>query len=428
VAKLLTICPYRLLPLRGGGALRCYHLLRQLARVHEVHAIIFQPESELRGASEGNGLPDSVRIYSPIDTPAPPSLFNLLPGRLANALHYRWLRRNLRGPATAELLAAHHLIRDILAANPIDAVIFETLGTMTAVPLARRVRPGLKFILDAHNVESRLLDRQMKNDSAPSSRRNAGLARLRRIESRLDQDVDAIWACSNEDSREFQAFNKVPVITVPNGVDTHSKPFDCNPAKRQRRELLFCGSLSYPPNWQGLRWFLREAWPVVRNLDPGACLKIVGSGKIPTALEEVVIGPNITLVGEVLDLAPVYGGASVAICPLLTGSGTRLKILEAMSFGVPVVSTRIGAEGIDALDGRDFLLADKSDDFASSIRRLLSEPALYEMIQQSARRLVEQRYEWDIIGQLALAALDSTFAQSGIQQPPEAKLASDEDK
>src|ERR1017187_1635891 len=99
MGKLLTVCPYRLLPLRGGGSLRCFHLLRQLARFHEVHAIIFQREAELRSETEGCKVPEAVRTYSPIDKPPPATIFGRLPRKIGVALHYRWLRRSFQGPA-----------------------------------------------------------------------------------------------------------------------------------------------------------------------------------------------------------------------------------------------------------------------------------------------------------------------------------------
>jgi glycosyltransferase involved in cell wall biosynthesis len=266
----------------------------------------------------------------------------------------------------------------------------------------------------------------MSSNSAPSARQEAELARLRQIERSLDQQVDSVWACSEEDRREFQVHNELPVFTVPNGVDTRSKPFDFSPAKRQSRELLFCGSLNYPPNWQGLRWFLREVWPAVRKDQPATRLTIVGSGVRQEQLGGELSRPNVSFAGEAPDVAPWYVRASVALCPLLTGSGTRLKILEAMSFGAPVVSTQIGAEGIEAVDGQHLLLADKPEAFAGAIARLHSDPVLYERIRQSARRLVEQRYDWDIIGQIASRALESTLAKPAYREAGDAKIASTE--
>src|ERR1017187_3209219 len=134
MATLLSICHYELLPIQGGGALRSFHLLRQLAREHEIHAIIFQREAELRRETEGYKLPDSVRVYSPIDHPRPATLFDRLPRRWGPGLHYRWLRRSWRGPASGDVLRCHHLIRRILQEQTIDAVIFEYVGTLSIAP------------------------------------------------------------------------------------------------------------------------------------------------------------------------------------------------------------------------------------------------------------------------------------------------------
>jgi glycosyltransferase involved in cell wall biosynthesis len=279
---------------------------------------------------------------------------------------------------------------------------------MTAAPLARRLRPGVACVLDAHNVDHRLLERQMSGDSArpPSPQQSAVVDRVRRLERSLDHHVDAVWACSEDDRQEFQAHNDLPVCTSPNGVDCRAKPFDPGPTKSEGREILFCGSLTYGPNSQGLIWFLKNIWPEIRRRVPKVLLTIVGRDGSAEQFQEHLVDSSISFVGEVLDLEPYYRRASLSVCPLLMGSGTRLKILEAMSFGVPVVSTRIGAEGIGAAGGQHLLLADTPADFAEAIDRLLTDATLYELVRLAARRLVEEHYDWDVIGESARRSLE----------------------
>jgi glycosyltransferase involved in cell wall biosynthesis len=406
MAGILTIIPYAPLPLRGGGALRSFHLLRQLARFHEVHAIIFQREAELRAGMDGYRVPDAVHIYSPLDRPPPPTLFDRLPRRLAPALHYRWLRRSWRGPAEGTLLRCHHLLSEILTSQTIDAVHFEHLSTMMAAPLVRRLSPKTFRILDAHNVDHLLGPRMAAVAGAAQSSSNQRSQRqIEWHEKHLARSVHAVWACSEEDRAVFAAFNRIPIEVVPNGVDLSSRPFDERPDKAAASEVLFVGSLNYPPNLDGLRWFVDEIWPRIRAARPDTRLTVVGRGGSAEELASVRNAPGVDLIGEVADVAPYYRRAGVFVCPLREGSGTRLKILESMAFGNPVVSTRIGAEGIQAEPGRDLLIADVPQHFADAVVDLITNPARFDSIRHHGRALVEGRYDWDLIGDRAAESI-----------------------
>ena len=407
MARLLTICHYELLPIRGGGALRSFHLLRQLAREHEVHAIIFQREAELRRETEGYKVPDSVRIYSPIDHPPPASVFDRLPRRLGPGLHYRWLRRSWRGPASADVLRCHHLIRRILGEHQIDAVIFEYVGILGAASLIRRLSPRTRRILNAHNVDHKLYAQQLASrygQTIPDRERRI-LAQTKWMEENLGSFVHNFWACSDRDRTALQALSGLGGFTIQNGIDTATRPFDPNPAKAQIKTLLFCGSLSYAPNLNGLEWFRKEVWPQLREADSSVRLRIIGSGARPDHYAELRADSTVEFLGEVDTVLPHYCRSGVCIVPLLEGSGTRLKLLEAMSLGNPVVSTRIGAEGIEASDGEHILLADDPNAFTSAILRLLHEPITFNNMRRAARRLVEARYDWALIGDRMNAAL-----------------------
>jgi polysaccharide biosynthesis protein PslH len=414
VAHVLTICPYRLLPLRGGGALRCFHLLRQLARFHDVHAIVFQREAELRQETDGYMVPDNVHICSPVDTPPPRTLFDWLPARFGPGLHYRWLRRSWRGPAEATLLRCAHLVESILAEVEIDAVIFEELGAMATAPLARRLRPPARRVVNLYNVNHRLMGQELA--AATDSARRAALARSLRDaewqERHLGRYVDAFLACSDDDRVILEGCSGLQGYTVPNGVDTEYYRFEEQPCAGRGAHLLFCGSLTYAPNVDGLKWFSEAVWPLVLQAQPAAELTIVGRGGTAGAMPWLDAAPRVRLVGEVPDTRPYYASAAVAICPLRMGSGTRLKVLEAMSAGTPVVSTTIGAEGICAVPGEHILLSDTLQEFAQGVTQLLTGAAFAERMRRNARGLVARVYDWNRIGEEMNAAL------AGMMDPP----------
>ncbi|MFZ2640841.1 MAG: glycosyltransferase [Verrucomicrobiia bacterium] len=408
MARLLTICPYDLIPLRGGGALRSFHLLRQLARFHEVHAILFQSEASLRKEAEGYKVPDNVRIYSPIDTPAPRMWFDRLPRRIGPGLKYRWLRRSWQGPAEGELLSCHHLIRKVLGSQQIDAVVFEHRGTMKASPLVRRLCPSARLVLNTHNVDYRLMVEESSlggtRECTPSMQK--ALARTQWEEDHLGRFVDAVWTCSEDDRRVLTAHNRIPCSVIPNGVDCSFFSFDANPSKAQSPFLIFTGALGTEANKDAVTWLIRDLWPRIVNERPDLRLLLVGAGMPAALAEEARAVPGVEVAGEVPDVRPYFQKASVALVPLRIGSGTRLKIMEAMAQGNPVISTGKGAEGLEATDGEHLLLANESGSLVQTLLRLLSDPARFHRLRQSARSFVEQRYDWNVIGNLANQAID----------------------
>ena len=403
MARLLTICPYSLLPLRGGGALRSFHLLRQLAREHEVHAIIFQREAELRRETEGYQVPDSVRVYSPNDDPPPRTWFDKLPRLAGPGLHYRWLRRSSVGPAEGALLRCYHLVCQILLENRIEVVVFEHRSTMKAAPLARRLSPSTRLVLDAHNVDHRLMAQEYSGGGTrtPNARERKWIARTEWEEDHLQQFVDAVWCCSEEDRRALAAPGRVPGYVIPNGVDCSSLGFDVNPAKAQSPFLLFSGWMGTEANKDAVAWLIRDLWPLLTKGRPGLRLLLVGGGMPAALAEEARAKPGVEVSGEVADVRPWFRKASVALVPLRIGSGTRLKILEAMSQGNPVVSTRRGAEGIEVRNGETILLADDPAAFAQAVIGLLDDHALFDRVRATARKFVENHYDWDVVGKAA---------------------------
>jgi glycosyltransferase involved in cell wall biosynthesis len=155
---------------------------------------------------------------------------------------------------------------------------------------------------------------------------------------------------------------------------------------------MFFGAINYFPNQDGLLYFLREVWPSIEKRDPKARLKIIGQHPTPEILAHR--GPRIEVAGKVDDLRPHLASAAVSIAPLRIGGGTRFKILETMAMARPIVSTSLGAEGIDAEPGRHLLLGDDAASFAAAVSRVLADPELASRLGREGRALVEERYSW----------------------------------
>jgi glycosyltransferase involved in cell wall biosynthesis len=205
-------------------------------------------------------------------------------------------------------------------------------------------------------------------------------------------------------------------LVIPNAADVeYYKPRATDPPP-DGRTVVFFGHLSYFPNVDGVTYFIQEIWPRIVEVRPEARLKIIG-GQAPRSLEELT-RPGIEFAGFVPDLRPHLAAAAAVVVPLRLGGGTRLKIVEAMAMGKPIVSTTLGAEGIEAVPGRDLLVEDQPAAFADAVNQLLADPHLVARLGQSARQLAVQRYAWSG----AARALESFYREildgSSMQSEP----------
>jgi len=174
---------------------------------------------------------------------------------------------------------------------------------------------------------------------------------------------------------------------------------------------VFFGLLSYVPNIDGVAYFVENIWPRIAAANPQARFKVIGGSPPPSLL--ALGGPRIEFTGFVPDLRPHLAAAAAVVVPLRFGGGTRLKIVEAMAMGKAMVSTTLGAEGIEAMPGRDLLIEDQPSSFADAVNRLLAKPTESARIGQSARQLAEERYSWSG----AARALESFYRQLPATNP-----------
>jgi glycosyltransferase involved in cell wall biosynthesis len=203
--------------------------------------------------------------------------------------------------------------------------------------------------------------------------------------------ADAVCATSGEEAAVFEAWGAQRVILVPNGVDTGAIAYE--PPSRSKT-VLYMGHFGYRPNAAAGLELVEEIFPRVRELVGDARLELVGR-EPSTDLRRSAGGP-VEVTGEVPDVLPHLRAARVLVVPLRSGGGTRLKLLEAMAAGVPVVSTAFGAAGLDLRDGRELILAESSRDLAQHAARLLEDDELARELSRNARQLVERRYDWAI--------------------------------
>jgi glycosyltransferase involved in cell wall biosynthesis len=247
-----------------------------------------------------------------------------------------------------------------------------------------------KLVLDLHNIESELARTHARAARWPASWASDRFAEsYQRLEHEWLPQYDLILVASEDDRRRLAHIDVSRNIRVfPNAL-----PEIARPSVAEADAIVFSGNLEYHPNVEAVRWFRARIWPRVREQPPRVEWRLVGSN--PAAVARFTGGdPRIRVVGPVDDAVAHLADAKVCLAPLLSGSGTRFKILEAWAAGRAVVSTTLGAEGLDARDGEHLLLADDPDDFADAVVKLWNDPALRARLGDAGWAHYRERFTW----------------------------------
>jgi polysaccharide biosynthesis protein PslH len=373
---LLPEAPY---PTRGGGALRSACMVDYLARHFHLEAVNFRLQ----------GRPDPAERF-----PA-----GLLAGSLAIDLPHHskdfasraWRNagRAWRGvPPLMERFGGRQTeLERYLTGRHFDEIWLEHFWMAPYAPLLRQ--HGRRLVLDLHNIESRLFE-SLASGEGPVMRallRHFAAASTRMERQWLPQ-FDQVLVASVDDAERAAALGAARVTVVPNAIPWHSLPVG-----ERSKSLVFSGNFEYQPNQQGLRWFIGQCWPQILAAVPDLRLRLVGVG-IEYAARHTAGAANVDLVGPVEDAIEELGRSLVAIVPLLAGSGTRLKILEAWAAGTAVVSTAIGAEGLEANPEEVVKIASDPGSFTQSVIGLVQNEGERSRLATNARLLCERAYTW----------------------------------
>lgn len=288
-----------------------------------------------------------------------------------------------------------------------------TMAQFLLPPLEQTAwRGGVRLIFDAHNAVWAIMEQVMRTAPLPIRPFLWLEARkLKAYEGKVVSQFDHTLAVTKLDQEALlhaaanvtNGRNQTAISVIPIAVDTDS----IVPQKRKivPGNIMTLGTLHYPPNADGIRWFAKEVFPQINERMPGTTLTIVGKNP-PTDFNEFASNGRIRVTGYVPDLDPFMSRAEVLVVPVRSGGGMRVRLLEGFARGMPMVTTSIGLEGIDAHHDQEVLIADDAESFARETLRLLSDRALQRRLSVQGRRLAEQRYDWTRV----LPELDSIYA------------------
>jgi polysaccharide biosynthesis protein PslH len=394
--KLLYFAAHQLWPLTSGNRLRDYHLARELAKRASVTFVEMCHSGETPSRPPAHcGFEEIISLRKGVGYTPDKIIRGLIGSSPLTTLNYFQ-------PRSASQLA------NLLANRKFSNLQLQGVHLSNYLPTIQAALDRSAILIDWHNIESELMWRYSQNTSIwPKrmlARRTAAL--LERTETMLLEGYPVHTVASQREREKLLA--RCPganVRVIPNGVDTEwFSPATIAEVQRNtrvrmprpRRSVLFVGSMDYHANIHAVTWFAREVWPEIASRHPD--LEFVIAGRHPSLAVRKLAAARVRVTGTVEDIRPFYASATAVVVPLRVGSGTRLKILEAMAAGVPVVSTRLGAEGIEATPDVHLLLADTASDIVQAIDRIVGSVEISARLASTARDLVVRRYDWAPLG------------------------------
>jgi glycosyltransferase involved in cell wall biosynthesis len=383
--RVLQLCPRVPWPPHDGGRVAMLQIARGLAAAGvEVEVLSLDPAKHRADPDAARRALRPVPLSTvPIDTGAP-----LRAALAARRLGVPWLVARFWSPRFAALVAER------LRARPVDVVHVESPFLLPYLP-AIRAATGAPVALRAQNVELRIWQGLAAGERRPLRRRLLArlAAALAAWEPAAVDRCDLVVPISAEDEADFRALGVArPSFVLPCGVDLEAAPAPVPAAAADPFSAYFLGSMLYLPNREAVEWILARLWPLVREREPRLRLTVAGSA-MPPALARRLESAGIAVAADVADAAAFAAPFGATIAPLSSGSGMRVKLLEAMALGKPVVATPLGARGIAATPGEHLLLAEDAAAFADALVRCARDRELAGRLGAAARRLIEERYD-----------------------------------
>lgn len=381
-----------------GASSRNYYLLKALAKNHRVSLLALSERSEkhmLGDLSHLEHLTDTTQVVT------------------IRSLPKRWRQFIDLLIGKSYMLNAHTFvemqdaINELFAREAFDLVLFESV-LIANYRLPRKV----KVVIDQHNIEYELQMRTFEQETAWLRKGYGWLesSRLKPIELNICRQADLVLVTSQRERLNLsELLLGTSIEVVPNGVDIE-KFKNTGEVEEVPNRVIFTGTMDYYPNIHAVLLFAQRCWPLIQAQVPTATWLIAGRNP-PPEIRNLAELPGITVTGTVSDIRPYLASSTVAIVPLHIGSGTRLKILEALAMRKAVVTTSIGCEGLIVENKKHLLITDPSEEFARAVITLLNNPELRTTLGNAGRALIETEYSWEYSGSRLLQVLETHFEE-----------------
>jgi len=395
-------------PPHSGVTSRTFNVLRQLAVDYDVDLVAFSRRSHQPGQSDRDAACRALRgvaasVAEPTPIPSEHSTLRRVSDHLRSVLSGRVFTYYQYGSR-----AFADRLRATLRARTPDLVHLDSLDVHRWVPDL----PPVPIICTHHDVDSDLLRLRAGRVNHAALRRYLLLqaARLERLERELCPRFALNVMMSDMDARRLRALApRAATVVVPNGADTVY--FQPNGTESVDGRVVFVGPTNTHPNRDAVEFLLAEIWPGIRAADRSTSLRLIGRNA-PVDRKRYDAEPGVTALDYLPDLRPALAEARCCVVPMRIGGGTRVKILDAWALGKAVVSTSIGCEGLDAVDGENILVRDTPAAFAEAVLQVLHDAPLRARLERNARRTVVERYSWNVVGQRLRSAYDELLAQA----------------
>ena len=368
-------------PPNAGKRIRTWNLLRSLAKRHSITLLCYgYPADPAATALQNAGI--SLRFVEPKEILSGWRLYLSLFANLFSSYPFSVTKHySSRFKKKLDALLEH---------ESWDLIHCEW------TPYARFIPRDSKFpvLISAHNVESQILALRARYSRTPIAKAFFWLQewKMHRFERQSLCQASGVASVGANDFEVMRSWGVKSISLVPNGVDLPA--YSANQDAEHADEILLLGSLDWYPNADSLNYFIQKIFPIVRERRPEAKLRVVGRRPAQSLKKRCSKIPGVEFVGEVEHVNDHLARATVVVVPLRIGGGSRLKILEALAAGKAVVSTSIGAEGLELVSGEHLIIADSPSEFATSVERLLASSEERHRLSAQGRLLVEQRYGW----------------------------------
>ena len=388
-------------PVKDGGAIATMNLTRGFALLgHEITVLSMNTQKHHIDISE---IPESIKDWAEfrlVDVPAKISFFSAFLNFVFSIKPYNAIRF-ISNKFSEELV-------NLLQRKQFDIVQLEGLYVCPYIPVIQK-NTDAKIVYRAHNIEYEIWERSSRLSSGVVHFYLKNLSkRIRRFEKSMINTYDLLVPITERDGRILEEMgNKKPMHVSPTGIDTtalipHSKNLE-------HPSLFHIGSLEWSPNQEGLIWFIEKSWPKIHKKFPELKFYIAGRNA-PEWLIRKFDAPNIEFIGEVPDAYEFMNSKSIMVVPLFSGSGMRIKIIEGMALGKPIISTLIGTEGISTTSGKNILIANNEDEFTDAVSKLIADKSTFQEISRNAIEYIHEKFD-----NLALAGALSGFYKKHIE-------------